>query len=315
VRRRSPPDMRTPVKVSVFSLAALLVAAVGVTATPADPPGLMIDAEWLMEDCTQLTPAAASVHGVTHDGEVAPLEVLALLDVAEGADIERKLQDPDLSDEEREARRTELLGPLVEQATRDLAPGTKSYDEIAVDLRYSSIDLLYRVDAAGNGLPRPDHPEHIMARAKAQYGGARPDGFDLVYVLTDLDLRLPPPINNNVIGMADCIGGIRYPDRAFGVGQWGMDLIPDGGFQFGPVTLYKDFTAKVAAHELGHLLGGHHHYQGCGDGGVKGLANNSEPGPCTLMTNSLDFQAYPFSVLNGAVVRGHVLEYAGDHDH
>jgi hypothetical protein len=38
---------------------------------------------------------------------------------------------------------------------------------------------------------------------------------------------------------------------------------------------------------------------------VQSAVERGENGPCTLMTNAVDFQTLPFSNLNGIVVRGH----------
>lgn len=307
--------MRPPVNISAFGLAALLAAMLVTTATPVSSDmGLIIDAEWLMQDCDEFVPESLSVNGITDDGEVTTLDVMVLIDAEEGAEIATIGLD-----EEREEEYETRLAELVERAERDLAPSTGSYEAIAIELRYSGYDLLLPLNEDLAPRDRTDHAGEIIGLAKEQFGGERPDGFDLVYVLTDLDIQLPD-IGNAVVGMADCIGGVRYPDRAFAVGEWENELIPNEGFQFGPVAVYREFAAKIAGHELGHLMGAHHHYQTCGDVLPAALADG-DLGPCSLMTNAIDFQSFPFSQLSGAVVRGHALDFGGvggdqdDHDH
>jgi hypothetical protein len=221
------------------------------------------------------------------------LDVLTVVDVAQGAQI-AAIPDPD----ERAAAEAELYATVRES----LVVGRQSYEPLGIDLRYDDYDLL-----APERAQRTDDAEEIIALAKQQYGGQRPPGYDVVYVVTDLDIQLPG-IGNAVAGLADCIGGVALPDRAFAVGEPGV-IVDDGGFAAGPVTFYKDLTAKIAAHEIGHLMGGHHHYQECGTGLPVAL-DRGELGPCTLMTNAVDFQTLPFSTLNGVVVRGHAERWA-----
>ena len=266
----------------------------------APAPGLhgIIDVESVMRDVdcdqAQLTgPAATSTEHVT--GEPAPvaLDVLTVVDVAEGADI-AAISDPD----ERAAAEQELYAKVRES----LVVGQQSYAPLEIDLRYDRFDLL-----APERTTRTDNAQEIIDLAKAQYGGQRPADVDVVSVITDLDIQVPE-IGNAVAGMADCIGGVALADRAFAVSETGV-LVGDEGIPVGPVTFYKDLTAKIAAHEIGHLMGGHHHYQECGTAAPVAL-QRGEPGPCTLMTNAVDFQTIPFSTLNGVVVRGHAENWA-----
>ena len=142
----------------------------------------------------------------------------------------------------------------------------------------------------------------MIDQAKQRFGGARPAGSDLVYVLTAKDIQAGG--NTGVAGLADCIGGVRFPDRAFAVGEVFEEDLP-----IGPLTFYADATAKIAAHELGHLMGGHHHYANCAEG-VKSEQEVLEGSPCTLMSNFVDFQSIHFSTANSAVVRGHAVSFA-----
>lgn len=140
----------------------------------------------------------------------------------------------------------------------------------------------------------------LISQSKALFGGVRPKGSDVVYTLTSKDiaaLGLP-----SVGGLADCLGGVRFPNRAFATGE----VVDE--FEFFPFRFYVNGTAKTAAHEIGHLLGAHHHYANC----VESLPamGAQEPTPCTLMSNSLDFLSFQFGTLEGAVIRGHTVDYA-----
>lgn len=142
----------------------------------------------------------------------------------------------------------------------------------------------------------------LIQQAKDYYGGARPDGSDLVYVLSSKDLTTGG--DTGLAGLADCIGGVRFDTRAFAVGEAvGIDEFP-----IGPFLLEVDAHPEIAAHELGHLMGAHHHYANCVEGQLQGEANDLSP--CSLMFNFVDFQSLNFALLNTTVVRGHAVEFA-----
>lgn len=122
----------------------------------------------------------------------------------------------------------------------EVAPG--SYAPLGVDLVYADYQLLAPLRAT-----RTDNAQEIIDLAKEELGGARPQGIDIVCILTDLDIQLPG-IGSGVAGLADCIGGVAHDDRAFAVGEY-FDEIP-----IGPATFHKDATAKILAHEVGHLM-------------------------------------------------------------
>jgi hypothetical protein len=142
----------------------------------------------------------------------------------------------------------------------------------------------------------------LIAEAKQAAGGRRPEGADVVYLMTDKDITIEG--DPGAAGYADCIGGIRYPTRAFAVGE-GLDEVVDLGVRF-----YIDGAAKVAAHEIGHLLGAHHHYSNCVEGATTADATNRDPSICTLMTNFVDFQDLYFGSFEAIVVRGHAENFA-----
>jgi hypothetical protein len=148
-----------------------------------------------------------------------------------------------------------------------------------------------------------DDAQGLIDQAKALVGGERPAGVDLVYVLTSKDIQAGG--NYSVAGLADCIGGVRFPERAFAVGEQIAEDRPVGPF----VTTVAG-TSVVAAHELGHLMGAHHHYANCVQGTSVAEMERLELTPCTLMFNAVNTASLLFSAVNTPVVRGHVVKYA-----
>ena len=213
--------------------------------------------------CIEPVPASTSVNGVTDEGQTVELATRVLLD-----------------------------GVTEARAQEAFARAADSYAPLGVTLTAA-----YETVSFGG-----DDAQGLIDQAKARFGGARPAGSDLVYVLTAKDIQADG--NTGVAGLADCIGGVRFPDRAFAVGEVFEEDLP-----IGPLTFYADATAKIAAHELGHLMGGHHHYANCAEG-VKSEQEVMEGSPCTLMSNFVDFQSIHFSTLNAQVVRGHSVTFA-----
>lgn len=295
------------------ALAALLTAgtsAVAVDTAPRTPepapgPHGFIDAEYLMEDVdcenAQLTGPEATSVGHLSGADAISLDVLVLVDVVQGAKI-AAIRD-------RRARAA-AERRLFDSVRKSLAVGMQSYEALDIALKYDDFALLQPLQA-GKPRVRTDDATEIIALAKKQLRGARPADVDVVYVVTDIDIQVPG-IGKAVAGLADCIGGVALPDRAFAVGETGV-LTGDEGIPIGPVSFYKDLTAKIGAHEIGHLMGGHHHYQECGTA-APAAAQRGEPGPCTIMTNAVDFQTLPFSTLNSIVVRGHAETWAAQND-
>lgn len=165
-----------------------------------------------------------------------------------------------------------LDGVSAGEAAQTLATAMGSYAplNIGFDASYASASF-----GSVEGLA-------LIEEAKQFYGGTRPPGIDLVYVITNKNLTTGLT-GDALVGQADCIGGVAYADQGFAVGEAGAD-----------------FGAKTMAHELGHLLGGQHQYANCVEALAKGGDNL-----CTLMFNDVGFAALPFSTLNGVVVRGH----------
>lgn len=247
-------------------LAGLLAAtalAFGPSATAAEPTRAAADPDPERE-CIEPVPASASVRGVTDEGQQVELSTVVLLDGVSKA-----------SGQETFARAADAYQPAG----------------ITLTARFQQVAF------AG------DDAQGLIDQAKQRFGGQRPGGADLVYVLTGKDIQLGG--NTGVAGLADCIGGVRFPERAFAVGeQFAFEDLA-----FGPITFYADATAKIAAHELGHLMGAHHHYANCAEG-TKTEQEVIEASPCTLMSNFIDFDSIHFSTLNRQVVRGHAVDFA-----
>jgi hypothetical protein len=216
------------------------------------------------QSCSAQPPAAFNVNGVTDGGETVSLDVVVLLD-----------------------------GVTKTAAQKVFATVAKSYSPLGVRFRV----LTYRpVTFIGTDAP------FLISQSKALYGGAVPKGADIVYAITTKDIRA---LNQSAVaGLADCIGGVRYANRAFAVGEVTAAL-PLDPF---PLTFYGEGTARIAAHEIGHLMGGQHEQANC----IQGIADLSpaDPTPCTLMSNFADFVSRDFGVIESAVVRGHAVAFA-----
>lgn len=171
--------------------------------------------------------------------------------------------------------------------------GAISYSPLGIDLTPTFVEVEFK----GTEI------HGMLTQAKDRFHGERPPGKDVVYVLTSKALTLLGlPV---AAGLADCIGGVRFPERAFAVGTSADFTTP-----VGPITFDTNIPAKTAAHEIGHLMGGQHHLANCVEGIPTELAEEHEPSACTLMFNAADFVSHNFSVVNGLVVRGHAAEFA-----
>ncbi|MDQ3640021.1 MAG: hypothetical protein M3450_00800 [Actinomycetota bacterium] len=143
----------------------------------------------------------------------------------------------------------------------------------------------------------------LVDQARSLLGGRRPGGTDVVLVLTSKDIEARG--NRGVAGLADCVGGVAFGNRAFAVSE----VFSPDAFGVGPVALSRNLSAKVAAHEIGHLLGAEHHFANCVEG-IPSELTQLEVSPCTLMFNSVDAASLNFSTVNGQVVRAQAEAYA-----
>lgn len=181
-----------------------------------------------------------------------------------------------------------------------LARGQEVFDKVADSYAPLNITVLAKFQAASFST---SNAQGIIDEAKLLLGGRRPRTTtrwtDVVFVLTDKDIELLG--QTAVAGQADCVGGVRFDDEAFAVGEEVTLEFEFGGFDF-----LQDATEKTAAHEIGHLLGGQHHHANC----VEGIGPGLDPNPCTLMYNDVSFISPNFSTVNGVIVRSHVVDYA-----
>ena len=156
--------------------------------------------------------------------------------------------------------------------------------------------------------------DQLIADAKATVGGTTPRGIDLVGVFTNKEMQSATGGAGTVVGQADCIGGIRWDDTSFFVVSDIRDIENPQTGQTGTLNSLGlnpnvEATAEVFAHEIGHLMGAHHHYFNC----IEGNLSSAGPGdvsPCTLMFPAVNFASLNFSALEGATVRGHAVKHA-----
>lgn len=249
---------------------------------PIDPePGLL--------DCTEAAPATAGVPQPPVLG-AKPIELNAYV----------------LAD-----------GMPAETAAKDLEPARRAYEKIGIDLKLFIKPHRFEPDGRhpyGDREKETINTDTLMKAAAALFPDhKRPAGYDVVYVLTAKDLwtgqeqtddHETPEENRDygVAGMASCIGGVRFPTQAFAVGEW------DTGVFFYVTTIAPDFSAAVAAHEIGHLMGAHHHYAVCGITAPAMAQGRSDA--CTLMFPDVSIAALEFSPTNSAIVYGHADKYA-----
>ena len=186
-----------------------------------------------------------------------------------------------------------LDGVTLEQAEPRVAAMKHSYAPLGIQL-----SAIYRTEAFS-----VDNGQEIIDAAKARLGGSRPNWAHLVYVLTAKNITDGGAFGTGLAGLADCIGGVARDDTAFAVGEFAGAADPDS--ISGLISLNANYTELVGAHELGHLLGAHHHYANCAES-AKILPVF---GPCTLMFNDVSLASTAFSTLNSAVVRGQVDRY------
>ncbi len=178
----------------------------------------------------------------------------------------------------------------------NLAAAARSYAPLGITLlpRYRLVKAV--PDPKGNTVV-------ALTWLKAQFpGGRRPTGVDIVYLSTHHYF--------GVAGQADCIGGVAYPEHAFAVGMTSFDGVVGasiGGVDE-PEPPLQDGGGKLAAHEIGHLMGAHHHY---GAYCVGGASADDPAHPCEVMFTVLKAGlGSKFGPVNAAVVRDHAERFA-----
>lgn len=156
--------------------------------------------------------------------------------------------------------------------------------------------------------------EELIEAAKQTMGGTTPRGIDLVGVFTNKTMQSATGGAGTVVGQADCIGGVRWNDTSFFVVSDIRHIENPSTGTTGTLNSMGlnpnvDATAEVFAHEIGHLMGAHHHYSNCVEGNLTS-AGQSDLSPCTLMHPMVNFASLNFSALSGAVTRGHAVNHA-----
>ena len=256
-------------RILLVALAGLALGA-GPAMSDPRPAARVIDRD--AEDCNEYVPASWSPAGMT-GGSTIQLHLLVITD---------GIAQPDAL-------------AIIQKAA-----GAYAALDIQLVPTFKKLTLTgdgTKTNPDGTKRPTADAAK-LVAETKALLGGSRPAGTDLVYVATNKDLHLGG--DNSYSGYADCTGGVRYPTRAFAAGEaWGTVET------LGPLNFYMDVAAKVAGHELGHLLGAHHHYANCVEGIEPADANNREPSACTLMFSEVDLESLRFGSLEAVVIRGH----------
>lgn len=223
-------------------------------------------------DCTEFVPATAGVAGVTDDGAEVSLDVEVLLD---GTDPVRAA--------EVMAKAAESYAPLKIRLN-------------VVGMRSVSIASVNSVE--------------IIEELKQLSGGKPPEGVDIVVGFTNKEMQSNDALGaTTVIGQADCIGGIRYPGHSFAVVTDVTDIEADEEIPGSGLFLNVDAAAETMAHEIGHLMGAHHHYGNCVEGNLTS-GGAGDVSPCTLMFPAVNGASLNFGTLEGAVVRGHAADFA-----
>jgi hypothetical protein len=222
-----------------------------------------------VNDCLEAVPQNVGLAGVSDAGQRVELSVELLLD---GTDPVR--------------------------AAQIMAKAAESYAPLGIDLVVSGMRGV-TIQSTVSG--------EIIQEAKSHSGGRPPEGTDIVAVFTSKEMQGTAGDAATVVGQADCIGGIRWPEHSFAVVT---DITASESRQHVPgFYLNTDAASEVMAHELGHLMGAHHHYANCVEGNLSSGGPN-DVSPCTLMFNAVNGASLNFSLLEGVAVRGHAVEHA-----
>lgn len=271
--------MRRVALVGIALLLSVVLAPAGRATVPVAPS---FDEEI---DCLEPAPRQVDLGATPLDGKRATVDVLVLLDGVSEAEGRTAVRD-----------------------------ATRAYRPIGVDLRARFAPIAVPADGTTEGIDGNTWPTasttRAMTLAKRAVGGKVPAGVEVVYLLSAKELYLgedQPDADSRsyaVAGMADCIGGVAFPHRAFAVGER-LSFGPSSG----SIDLGARLPGKILAHEVGHLLGAHHHYANCSES-VPAAVLDSSADVCTLMFNDIGLVSLRFSAVNRPIVRGHSLTYA-----
>lgn len=233
----------------------------------------------LEDDCLEPVPARIDTPYIEDVGQRVELDVLVLLD-----------------------------GITQAEAEPHMADANRSYAAIGIDMAitYDTIDI--PSDGTNEGRDTAEGT-NVNQLARAQLNGTRPAGIDIVYTLTSKDLWSVDGEGRSygLLGVADCIGGVRWDHRSFATGE----ITSIEGANFQGLTLFPIRGYRTTAHEIGHLMGAHHHYFNCVEG-IPTEAEDGEVSPCTIMAPYVDLQSDNFGQAEITVIRGHALAFAAD---
>ncbi len=120
---------------------------------------------------------------------------------------------------------------------------------------------------------------------------------DHVHLITNRDIT-GGSLGDAVAGIDNCIGSIGSND-SYSISESGtLDPFSLEGL----IDFYDDIDAKIAAHEIGHAFGAHHHYANCAEYLVPGLLAGTAD-VCSLMFNDVGLENLRFSLLETLVIR------------
>lgn len=186
---------------------------------------------------------------------------------------------------------------LLQEVREDVTHAARSYAPLGIVLapRYQLVKAVPDLDGDSQA---------YVDWLKSLFKGRRPAGSDVVYLATDRYI--------GAAGQADCISGIAQDDHAFAVGMTSMDGLV--GVEVTGIDVpsieppVKDGGVLLIVHELGHLLGAHHHYGGAC---AHGRSAEDPSRPCDVMlTLAVQQTGLHFGPVNAAVVRDHAERFA-----
>jgi len=166
----------------------------------------------------------------------------------------------------------------------------KPYSQIGITLVYSFEQVAFEGVEA----------EDLLAQARERFGGVRPAGVDLVHLLTAKNVLYKG--TDTYAGGADCIGGIRFPERGFSFSE--DDPAVEQRNYYG-VRPHPYWSAGIMAHEIGHEMGAHHHDGNCVEG-----ATSDPLYPCTVMEPAIRFRGLNFGTAERTAIRALATESA-----
>jgi hypothetical protein len=168
---------------------------------------------------------------------------------------------------------------------------TEIYGRIGITVRVS-YDLMHLAMAPTDSYP--------FEQVKRKYHGERPAGIDVVHVVTDEFSG----------GYSDCIGGVAYLERGFSTGNAHYN---SSGLTGVGATIDIVPAGLIAAHEIGHELGGQHQMVSCTEAAPQQAqhpASDGWTGACTEMGPLALQDSETWSALEKATIRSYVHRYA-----